>query len=127
MSELEIQPRRGGKSTVIENLRAENGEPFEAQVARYLHDRGHYVPEDLRPHLDVQSAPSEPPSSENAYTGIPISEVIRSEQGEPSDAQIETAWRTYEDIPPETFVMGPAIGKARERMRSALRSAWGTR
>ena len=29
----------------------------------------------------------EPPSSENAYTGIPLSEVIRSEQGETSDAQ----------------------------------------
>lgn len=51
----------------------------------------------------------------------------REPQGEPSDAQVEIAWRTYEKIPPETFVMGPAIGKARERMRAALRAAGGVR
>lgn len=27
----------------------------EAQVAQYLLDHGHYVPEDLRPYLDVES------------------------------------------------------------------------
>lgn len=48
-------------------------------------------------------------------------------QGEPSDAQVETAWRTYENIPPDTFVMGPSIGKARKRMRAALRAAGNVR
>jgi hypothetical protein len=48
-------------------------------------------------------------------------------QGEPTDAEVEAAWRTYEKIPPETFVMGPWIGKARDRMRAALTAAYETK
>lgn len=40
-----------------------------------------------------------------------------------TDVEVEVAWRTYEGIAPETFVMGHYIGKARKRMRAALEAA----
>lgn len=55
----------------------------------------------------------EPPTSENAYTGIPLSEVIRSEQGEPSDAQVaEIEQRVYDQNRGQVAGMAKALVRA---------------
>lgn len=63
--------------------------------------------------------PTEPPTSENAYTGIPLSEVIRSEQGEPSDAQVRAACQAFSATEWDVGTVGA--------MRAALRAAGGVR
>lgn len=40
-----------------------------------------------------------------------------------TDEMVEVAWRTYEKVPANTFVMGHWIGKARKRMQAALEAA----
>lgn len=65
-------------------------------------------------------APAEPPSSENAYTGIPLSEVIRSEQGEPSDAQVYDAEAAF-------WAHKERTGIFKGAMRAAVLAAGGVR
>lgn len=51
----------------------------------------------------------------------------RAEQGEPSDAQVEVAWRVWLGLEPDEAVMGHWIHEARLKARAALRAAWGER
>lgn len=77
-----------------------NGDPSDAQVydaetAFWVHkERTGIFKGAMRAALRAAEGAEhgEPPSSENAYTGTPLSEVIRSEQDEPSDAMTGAAY-----------------------------------
>lgn len=46
-------------------------------------------------------------------------------QGEPSDAQVEAAWRAWHNLSPDDAFVGKEVGRARDNARRALRAAAG--
>lgn len=109
MSEPVVRPRRGGKSTVIENLRAEHGEPPTVEFTPTTE----YVKDDYQEAARMRLGASYEESGAEFDRWLAAHDAeVRAEQGELSDAQVEAAWAV--------------IGRgwfSRDIVRAALRAA----